>query len=337
MAAELNTIIGRTLLGAGGMSMEFLRGLRDRLIDAKEQHHWPHEMLAIARSELQQFEPLLADHLADSALSAWIYGFDDVANRFPEWLQREFRDTIRRGPPNDPPALNLFGMFGEQPRLRLPIIENAAKSLFERRIMTKDTFDAASDLAKRKAFEIAGGLEADTIDRIRGFLATDLADGTSLASFKNRVEEHLGTSPIAPGHLENVYRTNIQAAIRDGRETLASDPVVAATFPYKQYLAVHDARARPTHQALEKLGLNGTGIYRADDPFWDHFSPPWHYQCRCSTRLLTIDQAARAGVKEAQEWLRTGRPPLQPEYRYSQIPFPSNPDWGHRGNVGIAV
>ena len=336
---DVNTIIGRMLLGVGGMSVQFLDELRDKLIAAKEQHKWPHELLGIARDELQTFEPLLADHLADSALSAWIHGFDDVASQFPEWLQREFKDSIRRGPPNDPPSLNLFGMFDDEPRLKLPIIENAAKRLFERRILTREAFDAASDEVKRNAFTIAGGLEADTIDRMRGFLNQDLLEGTSLDSFKNRVEEHLGSSPIAPGHLENVYRTNIQSAIRDGRETLASDPIVAATFPYKEYIPTHDARTRHSHLLIGELGLDGTGIYRSDDPVWGYITPPIDYQCRCATRLLTLDAAARAGVSEAQEWLKTGRPPLQPEFRLAIVSqnVTFKPGFGQRGNVGVVM
>jgi uncharacterized protein with gpF-like domain len=133
--------------------------------------------------------------------------------------------------------------------------------------------------------------------------------------------------------VENIYRTNFQAAFRDGRETLASHPVVAGIFPYQQYLAQHDARTRHQHKELEKLGLNGTAVYRRDDPFWDMFTPPWDYQCRCGVRMLTISQAAKLGVKEAIEWLDTGVAPMRPEWRYQDIPFAAKPGFGSRGRV----
>ena len=52
--------------------------------------------------------------------------------------------------------------------------------------------------------------------------------------------------------------------------------------------------------------------------------------CRCGRNLLTIEAAARKGVKEAQDWLRTGRPPAIPEWRIDFIPFQNEPGFGGR-------
>ncbi len=331
----LHRVLGTTITGAVGIADAILQAAADRATD--DALFSNQQVMESLRQSIREFEPLLAEHLADSVLASWVTGYDDVSAQFPPWLQREFADTIRRGPPNDPPAINLFGMFDREPRLRLLNVENAAKRLMERGILTRPQFDTAAEDAHRQAFTIAGGLGADTIDRMRFLLNKELSEGPSLRGYRERVVDMLGASPIAPGHLENVYRTNLQAAYRDGRETLRSNPIVAATFPYQAYIAVHDRRTRDDHAALEHLGLNGTNIYRADDPFWDYFTPPWDYNCRCGVELLTVEQAAARGVKEAQEWLRTGRPPVNPEYRYSQIPIEPNPGFGHRGNVGVIV
>ena len=329
----MDSVVGTSLLGAVGLSDAFVDQIA---FDATDESILSrNEALNRIREGVRSFEPLLAEHLSDSVLSGWISGYDNVAAQFPLWLQKEFSDSIRRRPPNDPPAISLFEMFSREPKLRLINVENAAKRLMERGIMTRPEFDAAADQAKQQAFTIAGGLGSDTIDRMRFMLNKELNEGPSLRGFTNRIKEMLDTSPIGPGHLENVYRTNLQAAYRDGRETLRSNPIVAATFPYQAYIAVHDARSRHEHRALELMGLNGTNIYRADDPFWDFFTPPWDYNCRCGVQMLTLEQAAARGVKEAQEWLRTGRTPINPEYRYSRIPFEPNEGFGHRGNVGI--
>jgi N12 class adenine-specific DNA methylase len=335
MHRQMDTVVGTSLLGATGLAESFL----DQIVqNAQTMDFWSREeLLNSIREGVRQFEPLLAEHLSDAVLAGWITGYDNVAKQFPLWLQQEFTDSIRRGPPNDPPEFNFFGMFDREPRLRLLNVENAAERLMERGIMTRLQFDEAKEDAQRQAFTIAGGLGTDTIDRFRFMLNQELSEGASLTSFQNRVEDILGTSPIAPGHLENVYRTNLQAAFRDGRETLRSNPLVAATFPYQAYIAVHDARSRSHHRDLEKLGLNGTNVYRADDPFWDHFTPPWDYNCRCGVQMLTLEQAAARGVREAQEWLRTGRAPINPQYRLAAIPFEPNPGFGHRGNVGMIV
>jgi uncharacterized protein with gpF-like domain len=74
-------------------------------------------------------------------------------------------------------------------------------------------------------------------------------------------------------------------------------------FRIVAYYATTDSRVRKNHLALEKLGLDGTNIYRADDPTWQRFRPPWDFQCRCSWVPITVEQAARRGVTEAKEWL----------------------------------
>jgi len=334
MQRQLDSVSGRSILGAASLSTAFI----DQL--SKQAGHGSiyneSKVIELARRSIAEFEPLLAEHLSDAVLAGWISGFDNVAAQFPEWLRREFATSIRRRPPNEPPEFNLFSMFDREPKLRLINVENAAKRLMERGIMTREAFDAASESAKQQAFTIAGDLGEQTIDRVRFQLNQELSQGPSLESFRDRVEDILLESPLAPGHLENVYRTNLQAAYRDGRETLRSDPVVAATFPYQAYFAVHDARARKSHRDLEKLGLNGTNVYRIDDPIWDVATPPIDYNCRCSVLLYTLEKAASVGVKEAQEWLRTGRAPVHPEYRYaivtSKIQFREG--FGHRGNVG---
>ena len=335
MQRQMDTVFGRSLIGAVGLSQGFID---EAIRKATASNVWDaSQALQVLRDGVAQFEPLLAEHLSDAVLAGWIAGYDNVAGQLPLWLQQEFTDSIRRGPPGKPPTVNLFGMFDREPRLKLVNVENAAMRLMERGIMTRPQFDAAKQSAQREAFTIAGDLGTQTIDRMRYLLYQELSEGPSLKGFENRINESLGTSPIAPGHLENVYRTNLQAAYRDGRETLRRQPLVAAAFPYQAYFAVHDRRARNTHRMMETLGLNGTNVYRSDDPVWDYFTPPWDYNCRCGVRLMTLEQAAQAGVQEAIEWLRTGRPPINPEYRLSAIPFEHNEGFGHRGNVGIIV
>jgi hypothetical protein len=125
---------------------------------------------------------------------------------------------------------------------------------------------------------------------------------------------------------------NVQAAYRDGRESLASHPIVDELFPYAEYFAIHDSRAEDTHLAMETLGLDGTGIYRTDDPVWDFFTPPWRWCCRCAKNLMTVEAAARKGVLEAKIWLDTGiKPPLIS--RLPEIPFRPEPGWGARRGV----
>ena len=327
---QTDRIVGRALIGAESLFAD----LRSKIVDSVYRQYGsvPDEwLLQATRNALSRSTPLLVDHMADSELAAWVGGMDNLSRQFPSWVWDEFQTGIRQPP--SPPSFRLANLFSDQPNLRFPLIEEAARRLAERNAFTREQWDAASDAARLKAYMITGDLTEDTVSRVRDILSEDIDSGTSLRSFKARLGDVLEKSGIGPARVETIYRTNVQGAFRDGRETLATDPIVSELFPYQAYLPIDDKRTRDTHFRLGKLGLDGTGIYRRDDPFWDRFTPPWDYNCRCGARLMTIAAAARAGVKEAQRWLETGTPPERPEWRYQYIPFPHKEGFGSRGLV----
>lgn len=325
-------IIGRGLLTAEALAAELRSRLADELTNGWGAQ-FTGEMLARARRTLSDFEPLLAETLLDADLASWLVGFDHVANRVPAALipaLAERGGTI-------PPRFTVPGVGeGGRPQFTLPLIDEAAKRIAKSRILSREQFDDLAAEAKRRAFTVAGIDSDSTLEKIRDTLSENVAQGTSLRRFEREIRQSISTSAIGSGHLENVYRTNVQQAFHDGHDALANDPVVSDVFPYQEYLAIHDGRVRPDHLALESLGLDGTGVYRRDDPFWNVFTPPWDYQCRCGVNLLTVEAAARKGVREAQEWLRTGQPPARPEHRLSAIPFRPDPRFSQRGRLAAA-
>ena len=290
-----------------------------------------YQILERLRQIEQEYQPLLADSFWASDLAAWLHAYKWNADRLPAWLKRRLAEYFDSGGGTFI-GLDFDDDFPEN--IRFPKIEFAAESLMKRGILQRSVFDQATEEIKAKSFTAAGYATDEAIERIRDLLKQFTLEGPSL-DFVAAVEAKVGKSAIGPGHLENVYRTNIQAAYRDGREALIQDPIVGSVFPYQEYIPIEDGRTRPDHLALGELGLNGTGVYRRDDPFWDRFTPPWHYQCRCAVNLLTLEKAASKGVKEAQDWLRTGVPPESPEFRNDKIPFPHNPGWGQRKGVTV--
>jgi hypothetical protein len=324
-------IIGRALITAETIADE----LRTRLLSLAD-HQWlsEQELVARARMILAELEPILAENLANADLAAWIAGFDSVAQQLPAWAKHSFSPFIR--PPGDPPRfVGLLGSFGEgEPTLRFPIIEKAADSLFRRQILTPEQFRAADATFRQQAFTVTGESRTEVLEHIRDALAETVRDGASLEGFRAKLADGLDQSFIGPGHIEVVYRTNVQAAFSEGHDSLADNPIVAEVFPYMEILPIRDARVRSTHASLETLGIDGTNIYRRDDrAFWNLFRPPIEWNCRCAVNLLRIEQAARRGVREAQEWLDTGRkPPLE-----SRLPFiPWRPDPAFR-RVAVAA
>lgn len=315
----VDRIIGTSLLVAESILSE----LRERLLALPYSGYLSQEQLiAAARNILDEYEPLFTENLANTDLAAFIAGMDRVSKSLPEQALQKFAPFWRR-PPNDPPRfpplISAAGGDGDE-ILRLPIIENAVADLFSRQILTPTDYYAAESRSRDRAFTVARESREDVLERIRDKLAETVKEGASLKSFRDSLEPDLQASFIGPAHQETVYRTNVQTAFREGQDRMASHPIVAEIFPYRTWDAVHDARTRKTHLALEKLGLSGTNVYRADDPFWKVWKQPAGYNCRCGSRYITIENAARLGVDEAKEWLRTSRRPNL-ESRLPMIPF----------------
>lgn len=321
-----NLIIGTGLITAETIASELRQRLANRATEFRGLTD--QEIIFRARNILAEFEPLIAEALLATDLAAWISGFDRVAKELPTWTVQSFSRFDSGLPPIYAPTT--FDV-PDDPVIKFPLIDRARESLMERKILTPDEYKAATAEARNRSFTVAADMSNDAMETIRDTLAENIREGTSLKGFRKALGERLDTSKIGPAHIETIYRTNVQAAFADGHETIASNPIVASLFPYQAYHAIHDGRVDPEHLALESYGLNGTNVYRRDDPMWDWFTPPWRYNCRCGVNLLTIESAARKGVREAMEWLRTSRPPEKPEWRLGFIPFrPKNGFGGAR-------
>ncbi len=282
-------VIGGGLLSAETIALE----LRTRLaaqLQRSAKRHGSEGLLELARGILAEFEPLLAETLAESELAAWVAGTAAVYSKVPTVNTPGFLGKpagpaglleagAGSGMPPEPP-LTLSGALGwDEPAVRFPLIEEAANRLLQRGAVTRPQFDAMAEEAWSRAFTVAYQQSTDVIAKIRDALAANIEEGASLGGFRAAVEEAIGKSAIGPAHLENVYRTNIQGAFQDGHEALARHPVVATLFPYREYLPIHDARVRHEHLMLGKLGLSGTGVYRSDDKFWEVWLPPNGFNC----------------------------------------------------------
>lgn len=321
-----NEVIGDAVIFGEAVASQVRQAMAATVQDSASRGLDVNQIIAELWLSSRKFTPAMAEAFWRSDVMAWVTSFNFQADQMPGWLQAQF--LTGRGKLFEPvgsPFLNK----ADGGKIVYPKLQEGARALLDRQIVTREQFDAMSLTAASSAFTVAE-LNCDrAIAKVRDTIARHVQDGGSLQEFK--ADEVMQRSTMGPGHLENVYRTNIQGAFRDGQETVMSNPIVAGMFPYQAYHAIHDGRVRETHKALETLGLNGTNVYRRDDPFWDHFTPPWGYQCRCGTNALTIDAAAELGVKEAIAWRDSGSPPSEPEHRLEFIPFSPPPGFGARG------
>ena len=327
---EQSTIAGVTIADE---TLAAVRKLVDENLPAEH-------FLERLRTILETYEPLWAKTLSDGMLAAWVEAQIKTIERARLKLRGDTSGLIETagsfGPPAFPPLSPPVPMPDEpEPVIRYPKIEEAASDLARRNIILPEEYYALDWRAKQLAFTVSKIGTEDALAKVRDALVRDVQEGGTLRQFRRAVSEAVGESALRPAHVELVYRDNIMSAFSEGQKRILRNPLVRSEFPYLRYSAIHDSRTRHDHWALEKLGIQGTAIYRADDPVALEFWPPWAWNCRCRFIPITLEMAAeRYGIIEAQQWLRTGNPPQFPAF----VPHPDfYPPAGWRRTMDLAA
>lgn len=231
-------------------------------------------------------------------------------------------------PPPVPPSDLVIAGGGPDDmfNLRLPTYEWALRELAAKHLVTREQWDELETDEIEQAFTVAGLETQMALDRVRNAIGSTLREGWNLEEFKEAAGHG---SFLSEAHAETVFRTNLHQSYSDGKLAVVEHPLVSDAFPYATIDPIGDDRVRKTHLALEKCGLNGTNVYRTDDPVFQTFRPPWDFSCRCGWGSLTIRQAAAKGVSEANVWFHTGIQPVTPEHvawpMYQGMPLVPNP------------
>lgn len=296
----LDALIEATL--PGGLAVAREVAARVRAVITDQFHFGPDAIFRAIRDELAKLAPLYAQTLQDSILAAWLSA--TVVTAEPLFGHGEPLNLPTPEPIKEP-----------APIVRLPKIEAAAKWLYTKTPLPVADFEKLHAQARQGAFTVARVASASAVEKIRTALVTSVEDGGTLKMFRDDIAGAIDASPLSEASVEAIYRTNIGRAYAAGQQTVLSHPLVGDEFPYVLYSAAHDSRTRPEHLEMESLGIDGGPVYRADDPVIRRFWAPWAWHCRCACISLTLEQAAnRYHVREAQEWLRSGVPPLNPAY-----------------------
>lgn len=319
-------ILNRTLQTAKGLTTAARRDLAAALKESAGGSG------AAILNFVDKYRVQLARLLTATQLAALLEGAREVAAKVPPLgevpteglpVAEQERIAVAGAEPPEPPPVPEKPPRGSPEEVHFPTIDEAVRSLSERRVMSKAEYDALDAAARAKAFTVANVAAQETLTKIRDSLAENVREGTDYETWRKKVLEEVDQGTfLSPAHQENVFRTNVQTAFSDGQMAVLQHPLVRSGFPYADYDAIHDDRVRENHLALETLGIQGTNTYRTDDPVFQLFRPPWDYQDRCGWTPKTVRQAAENGIKEAQEWLRTGveptakawvdMPPFQP-------------------------
>ncbi|MDD3466009.1 MAG: phage minor head protein [Campylobacterales bacterium] len=149
--------------------------------------------------------------------------------------------------------------------------------------------------AHAKAFTVAKAMRMDILKDIRGALDSAMKEGKSFQTFKKELEPILKskgwwgkvknedgsvTQLGSPYRLRTIYNTNMRTAYAAGQEKSFMDGV--DRFPYIRYNSLlYGKNRRQAHVALHGK------IFRYDDPFWNAYSPPNGFGCKCTKEQLS--------------------------------------------------
>lgn len=161
-------------------------------------------------------------------------------------------------------------------------------------------------LQRSQAVSIAGQSSLEQIKFIIDQVSAVIDKGGTFKDFQKAVRAGGIDTNLPTYRLDNIFRTNVQAAYSRGR--YGQQMKVVSTRPYWMYDAINDSRTRPTHLALDNT------ILRYDHPFWKTHYTPNGYRCRCTIISLTEAQAKKRGI--------------------TTVPPDAEPDEGWAYNVG---
>ena len=306
-----DAILDHALQASEAFRQELLDALEERLAPLWEEGN-ADLILAEARAVLERHVGPLAGLITAAGLASWLHGAASVVEDLPSGSLPKLVAT-------EPPRW--AGMKAWE-----PVVEGAVDSLRELSPVTHDEFEAMADASRREAFTVAYEASAAAVEKVRDAVADAVERGYSFDTFKDMLKGDLDTSKLGTGALENVFRTASAKAYSVGMDRLLSDPVVSETFPFEETVPIKDSRLTPLCEVVSRSGIQGTGVYLRDDPIYQKFKPPRHWRCRCSRRALSVEDAARRGIKYAQEWLEKGEQPPDPPY-VEHPPVDLPPGW----------
>lgn len=154
-------------------------------------------------------------------------------------------------------------------------------------------------------FMVAGALRADLLEDLRAAVDTVIAEGGTLASFREqfgRIVAERGWTGWAGEQSEAgtrwrtrvIYDTNLRQSYNAGREQQMADPELRRRRPYGLYRHGGSADPRPQHLAWDGL------VLPLDDPWWDTHSPQNGWGCSCKKFAVGERELDRLGLTVAE-------------------------------------
>lgn len=159
-----------------------------------------------------------------------------------------------------------------------------------------------------RGFVVAKAMEGDVLKTIRAAVDRALAEGRTLAQFREELEPELRrlgwwgvqdrVDPVtgswervrlgSPNRLRVIFDTNLKTSWAAGRWMRIQR--TKRTFPYLRYQQIQRPTKRETHEPYHDL------ILPVDHPLWLSIFPPNGYLCGCIVRQLSESAMRRQGL-----------------------------------------
>jgi SPP1 gp7 family putative phage head morphogenesis protein len=173
-----------------------------------------------------------------------------------------------------------------------PTFQEAVDYAASRNIVLPDVYyGKLAGVQRSQAVSIAGLASLDQIKAIIDLVRGVLDSGGTFADFQKKVKAGELSVTLSKARLDNIFRTNLQAAYARGRYEQQNR--VSFARPYWMYDAINDSRVRHSHAAMD-----GTILHHSH-PWWKTHYPPNGYRCRCTVISLTEAQARKRGISGA--------------------------------------
>lgn len=175
------------------------------------------------------------------------------------------------------------------PKDRAPSFQEAVDYAAARDVILPDVYyGKMAGVQRSQSVSIAGLGSLEQIKSIIDLVKSVMDGGGTFADFQKQVKAgHLDLA-LSKGRLDNIFRTNIQAAYSRGR--YEQQMRVSFARPYWMYDAINDSRTRPSHMAMDGTILHHT------HPWWKTHYTPNGYRCRCTIISLSEAQARKRGI-----------------------------------------
>ena len=165
-----------------------------------------------------------------------------------------------------------------------------AVAKIKNRVSVKDYyFEELPQEVRSLAFTVSNLETLRQIELVKQSLNNAIEKGESFKTWRDNLDVSVIKS-LSNARLETVYRTNVHSVYNQSARYNAATSDVT---PYLMYDAVGDERTRPEHMKLDRT------IKRADSAFWDTYTPPLGYNCRCGIVPLSLSTAKEMGISTA--------------------------------------